>query len=396
MRTLLPWLGSAVAAIAQDGWVITPEDAPFRLDLRPSLETVVWASDDPAPALFESDDPVFISPRLKLDVDGSTGERWYFHTSVCADRGFDPIADENGDVRVDEILLRWQAFDDPRLHLQIGRFPTAFGASQTGHDFFENPFLLAPLPYSQIIGVNTRNPAAISAAAIEARATGAAPPVSSLSKENWASMIWGPSYASGASVFGSTPRFDYAAEIKNSMLASHPDSWAGNGFDDPSWTARLGYRPDAAWAFGVSGSRGPWLEDNVPGIDRGEFPQTALGFDARWAHRDLILTSELVLMEFRTPDAGSLRAASWFLGGRWKVSPGVWLATRFGRTVANEVEASDGTNVPWQPDVWRAELAAGWRVTPSVLLKVGYAFTQTDDGGDAGEQLAGMGVGWRF
>lgn len=396
MRTLLLWLGSAVAAFAQDGWVITPQDAPFQLDFRPSLETVVWASDEPGPALFETDDSAFIAPRLLLDVDASAGEHWFAHVSVSADRGFDPLSHENGEVRVDEISVRWQAFDDQRLNLQIGRFPTAFGASQSGHDFFENPFMLAPLPYSQIVGVNTRNPAAISAAAIGARANGTAPPVSSLSKDNWASVIWGPSYATGASVFGSSARFDYAAEVKNSMLSAHPDSWRGNGFEDPSWTARLGYRPDAAWAFGVSASRGPWLEDNAPGIDRGDFPQTTLGLDGRWSHGRLILTSEVILSEFETPDAGDLRTASWFVGGRWKVSPGVWLATRFGQTLANDAEAPTGNDIPWQPDVWRAELAAGWRVTPSLLLKASYAFTHTDDDAEAGGQLAGVGVGWQF
>ena len=35
-------------------------------------------------------------------------------------------------------------------------------------------------------------------------------------------------------------------------------------------------------------------------------------------------------------------------------------------------------------------------MTPSLLLKASYAFTRTDDGGEAGEQLAGMGLGLHF
>ncbi len=396
MKTLLAWLGSAAAVLAQDGWVVSPEDAPFRLDVRPALQTVVWASDRPAPALFISDDSAFIAPRFSLDVDGSVGERWFGHILVNVDRGFDPMTDENGDIRLDEIFLRWQALEDQLLNLQVGRFATVFGASQAGNDFFDNPFMLAPLPYSQIIGINTRNPAAVSSAAIAARAASTAPPVASLDKDKWASVIWGPAYATGASVSGSTARFDYAAEVKNSMLSSHPDSWRGNGFGDPSWAARLGYRPDAVWAFGVSASRGPWLEDNVAGIDRADFAQTNLGFDGRWAHGRMLVTGEVILSEFETPDAGDLRTASWFLGGRYKVSPGVWLATRFGQTFANDAKSPAGADVPWQADVWRAEIAAGWRVTPSLLFKASYAFTHTDDGGNSGEQLAGVGVGWQF
>jgi hypothetical protein len=134
----------------------------------------------------------------------------------------------------------------------------------------------------------------------------------------------------------------------------------------------------------------------VPGIDTGDFPQTNLGLDGRWAHGRMLVTGEVILSEFETPDAGDLRTASWFLGGRYKVSPGVWVATRFGQMFANDAKSPAGTDVSWQADVWRAEIAAGWQVTPSLLMKASYAFTHTDDGGDAGEQLLGVGVGWQF
>lgn len=396
MRVISWWALPLAAACASDGLVIAPEGGLLRFDLRPSLEAVVWAGDTPAPALLETDDPVFLAPRLRFDADVTVGGHWYLHAAACIDRGFDPGGREDGDIRLDEVMLRWRACDDQRLNFQIGRFPTAFGAWQAGHGFFDDAFLLAPLPYSQVIGVQTRDPAAVTPAAIAARATGGAPPVSTLDKNNWASMVWGPSYGTGASVFGATGRFDYAAEIKNSALSSHPDSWEDNGFDHPAVTARVGYRPDAAWAIGLSASRGPWLEEDAPGVDRGDLHQTALGLDARWAHRDLVVTGELVLSEFETPAAGDLQAASWFLGVRWKTSPGVWLAARFGQLLANEADGPAGSEVPWQPDVWRAELGAGWRLSPDVLLKAGYAFTHTDGDDEAGEHLMGSGIGWRF
>ena len=396
MRWYSFWFVPVSAAFA-GGELLTPSaEEAFRFDLRPSIEAVVWSGDRPYAALMESDDPVFFAPRLGLDVDASAGDHWFFHAAARVDRGFDPGWQEDGDFRFDEIMLRWRACDDQRLNVQVGRFATVFGAWQAQHDFFDDPFLLAPLPYSQIIGIQTRDPAALSPAAIESRATGASPPVSALSKDKWASMIWGPSYGTGASVFGSTERFDYAAEIKNSGLSSHPDSWEDNGFDDPSFTARFGYRPDAAWAFGVSASHGPWMEEDVPGFDRGDFKQTTLGLDGRWAHRDFMVTGEIILTEFETPSAGDLRAASWFLGARWKAAPGFWLATRFGQILANEADGPAGSEVPWQPDVWRAELGCGWRITPTVLAKAGYSFTHTDHDDEAGEHLLGTGIGWRF
>ncbi len=396
MKTYCCWILGAASCLAGEPRPVVPDDDFFRLDLRPSLELVGWASDDPPAALLESDDSFFLAPVFRLDADGAAGEQVFFHATLRADRGFDAVSRESGDLRLDEVFLRWRVAEDQRLNVQLGSFPTVFGGWVAGHDFFDDPFLTAPLPYSQIVGVPTRNPAAVSAAAIAARAGGTAPPVSSLAKENWASMIWGPSYGTGASVFGSTEHFDYAAELKNCGLSSHPDSWQGNGFQDPAITARICWRPDAAWAIGASASRGPWLEDSSAGADPSDFQQQALGLDARWAHRDLIFTGELVLTEFETPDAGDLRAAAMFVGGRWKFSPGMWLAARLGGLMADEARGPAGEAVEWQSGVWRAELAAGWQLNAALLLKAGYGFTQVDDGGDQGSHLLGLGVGWRF
>ncbi|MES2475552.1 MAG: hypothetical protein V4640_07210 [Verrucomicrobiota bacterium] len=389
MKPLILLSLSALSALAQDGFSLGGEDGPLRLDLRPSVEAVVWSGDTPPPTLLGYDASTFFAPRFTLAVDAAAGEHWFFSATSRWDRGFDAEDGTGGEVRLDEIIVRWRVFDDARLNFQFGKFPTAFGAWSGQHDFFDDPFLSAPLPYSQIIGINTRNPSANTPAAIAARHQGSAPAFSTLSKDQWASVIWGPDYASGASAFGATEFLDYALEIKNSALSAHPDSWGGTDFSDPTLTGRFGFRPDAAWAFGLSASRGPWMEENAPGIERDDFMQNTLGLDARWAHHNLIVSGEAVLSEFETPAAGDLRTAAWYLQARWKVSPGFWLASRFGRITANE---SNG--VPWQPDVWRAEIGTGWRLTSDLLIKAGYSYTTGDD--DAGNHLVGTGIGWRF
>jgi hypothetical protein len=384
---------------AQNGVGILPSNSELQLDLRPSLEAVVWSGDTPASALLEMDDDTFFAPRFSLGMDAALGPRWFMHATARADRGFDPGNRPDGDFRLDELMLRWRPCDDQRLNLQIGKFPSAFGAWSGEHDFFDDPFLLAPLPYSQIIGINTRDLAAVSPAAISARAAGTAPPASSLDKEKWASVLWGPGYATGASVFGATEEFDYALELKNAALSSHPDSWSEIDFNQPTLTARFGWRPDASLAVGVSASCGSWLEEDAIGVDRDDLAQSTLGLDLRWSHHDLIVSGEVVLSEFETPAAGDLRTASWFLQARWKTAPGIWLAARFGQMIANEATGLVGEDVAWQPSVWRAEFGAGWRITPNLLLKGGYGFTHTAGNagdGDAGEHLLGTGIGWRF
>lgn len=388
---LLPF--TAAVACAQDGITFGPADGTFQIDIRPSLEAVIWSGDTPAPALLGYDDDAFFAPRFSLDVDAAAGEHFTFHSSTRWDRGFDAGSAPDGELRIDEAFLRWRAFDDQRLNFQVGKYASFFGAWSGQHDFFDDPFLLAPLPYSQLLGVS---PTAPGSPLNTGGPGGGAVPLSLLSKDNWASMIWGAGYGIGGGAFGSTEHFDYALEVKNSALSSHPDAWQEINFSHPTVTARVGYRPDATWAFGLSASRGSWPEVNAVGVDRDDLIQNSLGLDVRWARHDWIVSGEMMLTEFETASSGDLQAASWFVQARYKVSPGVWLAARIGQMLANEATGPGGLPFGWQSDVWRAEIGGGWRIRPNVLLKAGYTFTHTEDDPIAGEHLWGTGIGWRF
>lgn len=388
---LLPF--TAALACAQDGIILGPEDGTFQIDIRPSLEAVIWSGDTPAPALLGYDDDAFFAPRFSLDVDAAAGENFTFHSSTRWDRGFDAGSAPDGELRIDEAFLRWRVFDDQRLNFQIGKYASFFGAWSGQHDFFDDPFLLAPLPYSQLIGVSPTSPAN---PLNTGGPGGGALPLSMLQKDQWASMAWGAGYGIGGGAFGSTEHFDYALEVKNSALSTHPDTWQEINFSHPTVTARVGYRPDATWAFGLSASRGAWPEVNAVGVDRDDLIQTSLGLDVRWARHDWIVSGEVVLTEFETAGSGDLQAASWFVQARYKVSPGVWLAARVGQMLANDAVGPGGAAFAWQSDVWRAEIGGGWRIRPNVLLKAGYTFTHTEDDPVAGEHLWGTGIGWRF
>ncbi len=402
LRPLLLVVVATLPAWAQDGFQFSSPDNLVRIGLRPSIEALFWKGDDPAQGLIDIPDASFLAPRLSLALDAAIGEHLFFHANGRWDRGFDVGNEPDGEVRLDEIFLRVRAFDDERLNFQAGKFPTFFGAWVSQHDFYDDPFLLAPLPYGQNIGVQSRVPGAVAPAPIAARVKGTAPPISQLSKQNWASMLWGPVYAWGASVSGSMGKFDYAVEVKDSGLSTHADQWFDDAadFSAPTFTGRLGYRPDAAWAVGISASHGSYLAQEaddllLSGTDRGDLSQNALGVDARWSHHDWILSGEIIASEFETLAAGDLRTLGWFLQARYKAAPGIWLSTRIGQSVANQTTAPDGKDVAWTPDIWRAELGAGWRINPHLLMKANYAYTHSDDA-SAGEHLFGLGVGLQW
>ena len=367
-----------------------------------SFETTLWLSDDVPAAFLEFDDGAFIDPRLSVSFDYSSDPRFFFHATLRADRGFDPGAEPDGDIRLDELSLLYRPDGTNALNLQLGKFPTVVGNWVPTHNYYEDPFLLPPLPYSAINGVNLNNPANNSPTAIQTRSNVSGSTIHSF-KENWASIIWGPAYSNGFSVFGSSERFDYAFEIRNASLGAQPSEWdIGEGdFSTPTLSARLGYRPDAAWALGISASYGHYLNPGAedvlgPGSDREDFTQTLLGLDLRWAHRGWIVSGEAFFTQYKTLHE-DFRSFSYYLQSRYKIAPGLWFAARFGQTRSNEVSIPSGGQTSWSPDITRAELGLGWRITRDTLIKAQYAHTDiTNNVSTPAEDLFAFSFGWRF
>lgn len=363
-----------------------------------SFENTLWVADDIPPAFLEFDKGYLLDPRFSLSFDYQPDPRFYLHTTVRADRGFDPGTQPNGDFRLDSLILRYRPFADNTLNLQAGKFPTIVGNWVPTHHYYEDPFLLAPLPYSAITGINVNNPVNHSPQAIEARANASNPTIHR-AKTNWSSIIWGPAYANGFAAFGSKGNFDYAFEFKNTSLGSSPDEWDfGQGdFGDPLIAARFGYRPDAAWAFGLSASHGPYLNAGYRGeLGRGDFNQSLIGLDLRWSHRNWIVSGEAF---FSTYDAltEDLQTFSYYVQARYKAAPGLWFAGRFGQTLSNEITVPSGGQAPWSPELLRAEISLGWRITPELLLKTQYAYTDvSNDLSSPSNNLFALSLGWKF
>ena len=363
-----------------------------------SLENTLWSSDGIPAGFLEFDDSVFSAPRLSVNFDYQPDPRFYFHTTIRADRGFDPGTEPDGELRIDRLLLRYRPFGDNTLNIQAGKSATVIGNWVPNHGYYDDPFLLAPLPYSAIVGISTNSPDGHSPQAIENRANSTIPTLH-LTKQSWSSIVWGPSYTNGFSVFGNKDKFNYAFEIKNAFLGSAPSQW-DLGFDDldePTFSGRVGYQANAALTVGLSASQGSYLNaDTLANFDRNDFKQTLIAADLRWAHRNWIVSAEAFFATYDSLDE-DLQSFSYYLQARYKVAPGVWLAGRFGQTLSNEVSVPSGGTAPWSPDLLRAEIALGWRITPELLLKTQYTYTEvTNDLSAPAPNLFGFSLGWRF
>jgi hypothetical protein len=277
------------------------------------------------------------------------------------------------------------------LNLQIGKFATCFGNWVPRHGFWDDAFLTSPLPYDNLLAVSDRSARNPSAPTIATRATG---------KRAWLPIIWGPSYTTGVSIFGSRERWDYALEVKNAGVSSRPDSWNPweENWSEPTVTGRVGFRPDAAWALGLSASHGTYLRRDaartlLPGEDRSDFSSTVIGADLRWSHHQFQVLGEMLASRSRTTTAGDLDSLAYYLEGRWKVNGTLFVAARWAQQWNDDfIPAGPGGIRGYTREIWRATAVAGFRVSENVLVKTEYSY----NGGDAKENVFALGVGLRF
>ena len=356
-------------------------DSKIRIKFSGQLDLEAYALPRTPPGLLYTRDGALFNPRLSLFVDGQAGRPWYFFLQARIDRGFDP-SDEDAQFRLDEYALRWTPWDDGRLNIQIGQFATVTGNWNERHLSWDNPFINAPVPYENVTGIWDFWPVDKPETLI---GWGHVPTPGHSSfgdgyydKNERLPVVWGPSYATGVSVAGKLGKLEYAAEMKNAGLSSRPDSWDTRdvNFDHPTWSGRLGYRPNMAWNLGISASAGPYLRPEAgpylpPGTDIGDYQQYVLAHDISFQWHHFQLWSEIYWSRFEVPNTGDADTLAWYVEAKYKFTPQFYGALRWNQQFFGDV-TSGGKDVPWGRDLWRLDTALGYRFTPHTQLKLQY------------------------
>ena len=356
--------------------------AAFGGDLRARLSGTIdiefYNFQQPAPGLIDSEIDNLFNPRLTLFLDAQLGSQIYFFAQMRVDRGFDP-SDHGAQVRLDEYALRITPWQDGRFTLQAGKFATVIGNWVPRHLSWDNPFINAPLVYENVTAIQDKYA-----------------PYSPLyfiyapyyyGKYAFNPVIWGPSYASGISISGRLGRFDYAAEIKNASLSSRPESWnfTENGLENPTFSARVGFRPNEAWNFGVSASDGAYFRQEAertlpPGRDIDDYREFVLGQDASFAWRHLQVWAEFYEARFEVPRVGDADTFAYYFEAKYKFTPQLFGALRWNEQLFSNVPDGAGGQVRWSQDLWRIDVAAGYRFTSHIQLKLQYSFQHETTG----------------
>jgi hypothetical protein len=375
---------------------LLPADSPTQISISGMLDLESYLSEQPAPGLLFSDEEVFFNPRLTLFADLHFGSHLAGFVQARFDRGFDPGSREDGDVRLDEYSLTWTPLDEPLINVRVGKFATVFGNWVPRHLSWDNPFITAPVPYENVVGIADHN-APLSRGAFLTRKT--VPD----KKREWLPVIWGPEYAHGASVFGRVEKFDYALELKSASLSSRPYAWEARHveWDAPTVSGRVGYRPDASWKLGTSFSSGAYMladpNETLPrGRDRGDFRQDTIGFDAGYARHHFELWGELMLSRFEVPRVGDAETLAYYLEAKYKITESLFVAARWNQQFFDDVVNGQGGSAEWDRALYRADLAVGYRFNRWLQTKVQYSYGHERGPNANGDHLLAAQVTWRF
>lgn len=358
-------------------------DGDLRARVSGTLDVEGYAFRPPAPWLLQTGGRTLFTPRLSTFVDAQWGPRLYAFVQARADRGFDP-AQADGEVRLDEYALRVTPWLDSRLNVQVGKFATVVGSWAPRHGSWANPFITAPLPYESLTGIWDTEAVRSSTTLLQwshIRA-GQPPAVTAIEKSLRVPVLWGPSYALGAAVSGEIRRLNYAIEVKQASLSSRPEAWRNEGWEYPTVSGRLGFRPNQGWDLGVSASAGSYLRPFAAGSvaarrSPGDYRQIVLGHDIGFARGHLQLWAEIFAARFEIPRVGNADLISWYVEGKYKFTPQFFLALRWNQQWFDTIPHRGG-RVAWGHEAWRFDVGPGYRFTSHDQLKLQYSVQRGD------------------
>ncbi len=359
----------------------------LRARLSGSLDLEGYYFQLPAPGLIYTDRSTLINPRLTLFLDAQIGPQFYFFAQSRLDQGFDP-GDEHLRIRLDEYALRVTPGDSGRFNLQIGKFATVVGNWVPRHHSWDNPFITAPLPYENLTGIF--DSAAASSADLLLRWAGVRPSpygVDAYFHQFRVPVVWGPSYASGAAITGAVDRFDYAVELKNASLSARPESWdpAQAQWQHPTFSGRLGYRPDEQWTFGFSASTGSYLRPSAQptlagGTTLDDYREVVFAQDIGFAWHHLQFWAEFFEARFDVPHVGQAGTFAYYLEAKYKFTPQLFGALRWNQQLFGDVPDGAGGQARWGRNVWRIDIAPCYRLSAHSQCKLQYSLQGEDTG----------------
>lgn len=302
------------------------------------------------------------------------------------------------------LYARLRPWRERSFDIQAGRIPPVFGAFARRRYDVDNPLIGYPLAYQYL---TTLRPDAAPANADD---------LLRIRGGGWL-VRYGDGDGYGAAARPGLPlansfRWDTGVEVRIGgrpfeLSAALTQGSLGNPLfrddnDGKQIAARLTWTPSAAVVAGASVARGSYLDrytESTLAYRAGSraFLQRAYGLDAEYSRGYWVLRSEALLSEWDAalrPSPRALRALGVMVEARYRLRPGLSLATRLDHLGFSRLEGSAASDT-WDAPVTRIETAVAYSPRRHATVKVSYQHNWRD-GGRVRQQafLAGQVLLW--
>jgi hypothetical protein len=339
-------------------------------------------ADDPSAASFTAGFRVLAAPQVKL------GPHWFFYSAVqvyAAPFFYDDTY--RSDRYVQAQMLQGffgytRSWGHTSVGFKMGKLSSAFGSFALRYDDAANTLLDQPLPYNYVKLRPDQLPCGTAdfSPALEPSVTfhcgGAQTENYGLTPVTLYGLL-------GTEADLSWRRLDARFQLTNSSPANPRNLLASS--QHPQWTAGGGYTIRGGFRVGMSGFRGPWLDNEVrlyvpQRSSVTDFPLSGLGVDVQWARGPWSANGEWQRFVFRYPQFRTAPASSFgYVELKRIMSPRWYSALRANYQANNHPEDSIGRDATtFLPNRQAYELAVGFRPDRFQLLKVGYEWMNVD------------------
>ncbi len=354
------------------------EDLDVDLRIRGLLDLVAGPNNDAVTLnLMNAGGSPFDPWRGRLFVDATPMEGLDIYTQFH-------LSDESG-VFIYGAYANWAPWRDRDFNVQAGKIPWPIGQFGPRTYSDKNPLVGTPLLYQYHSSLRGEIlPPSIDALLSEA-GNGQYGVNYVPGPGGWRGMpiLYDFCWDFGAAVIGSARPFEYSLAVTNGTPSSANPGRDTN--DDKSVMGRVGLAPLAGLRFGVAGSTGAYLPDELdPALPPGEtvnrYDQNLVLVDAEYAFSHFEVRGEWAHNEWETPTVGDLALRAWYVEGKYAFPVGAYVAVRYDQIDYDEVQGTPGPARPWDDYVRRIEAGLGYRFARKVLGKVVYQSTTLDPG----------------
>jgi hypothetical protein len=301
-----------------------------------------------------------------------------------------------GEVRLDQgrvleaygLYLRVRPWPSRQFAVQAGRIPPTFGAMTRTSYGSSNLLIGQPLAYQYLTSVRPDALPATVDDLLRMRGRGWLSnfPLGNLTPGPGVPLVNISEWDTGVQARGVTGMVEWTGSVTTGSLSDPRlrDNNSGRHF-----AGRTVVRPAASMAFGVSASRGAWLneplEEDVAGESAGRAQQIAFGADAEFSAGPFLVRGEAIRSAWHFPSFGEWQTAepivaiSSLLEGRYKVAPGLYVAMRGDRLDFSAIRSSRGM-VEWEAQTWRFEAGLGYSITRNIVFKASWQKNGRDGG----------------